>query len=81
MRNCADIDKEIPMIELDVPDMTCNHCVSTITKAVKDIDENARCEVDLDSKRVRVDSVLPPSDFVEALEEIGYPATLLGALG
>lgn len=69
------------MIELDVPEMTCNHCVATVTQAVKGVDDGARCEVDLGTKRVRVDSALPPSDFVEALEEVGYSSTLLRAMG
>ena len=69
------------MIELDVPDMTCNHCVATITRAVQGVDEGARCEVDLQTKRVHVDSALPPSDFVEALEEVGYTSSLLRAVG
>ena len=70
-----------PMIELTLPTMTCNHCVTTIRKAVAGVDEGARCEVDLDAKRVVVDSPLPPSDFVEALEEAGYRPELLRALG
>lgn len=69
------------MIEMNVPDMTCNHCVATIRKAVAGVDEGARCDVDLDAKRVVVDSALPPSDFVEALEEVGYTPELLRALG
>jgi copper chaperone len=69
------------MIELNVPEMTCNHCVATITKAVHGVDEGARCEVDLGSKHVRVDSALPPSDFIEALEEAGYSSSLLRAVG
>jgi copper chaperone len=73
--------KEISMIEMNVPDMTCNHCVSTITHAVKGVDGGARCEVDLGAKRVFIDSALPPSDFVEALEQAGYAATLTRAVG
>jgi copper chaperone len=69
------------MIELNVPDMSCTHCVATITKAVKGVDDGARCEVDLATKSVFVDSALPPSDFVEALEEAGYAANLLKAVG
>jgi copper chaperone len=59
-----------------VADMTCNRCVTTIKKAVKGVDSAARCEVDLDQKRVLVFSALPPSDFVEAMEEAGYFARL-----
>ena len=69
------------MIEMNVPDMSCNHCVQTIRKAVAGVDASARCDVDLGSKRVAVDSPLPPSDFVEALEEAGYSPELLRAVG
>jgi copper chaperone len=72
---------EEAMIEMKVPDMTCNHCVDTIRKAVEGVDDSARCEVDLDSKSVSVESGLPPSDFVEALEEAGYSPQLLRAVG
>jgi copper chaperone len=69
------------MIEMNVPDMTCGHCIATIRKAVSGIDQGATCDVDLDAKRVTVGSVLPPSDFVEALEEVGYSPTLVRAFG
>ena len=69
------------MIEMNVPDMTCNHCAETIRKAVLGVDQGAACEVDLADKRVRVASARAPSDFVEALEEAGYSPRLLSALG
>lgn len=65
------------MIELNVPDMTCGHCAATIMKAVSGIDQGAACEIDLDAKRVKVTSTLPPSDIVEALEAAGYMSTLV----
>ena len=69
------------MIEISVPDMTCGHCIATIRKAVSGIDKGATRDVDLDARRVTVGSVLPPSDFVEALEEVGYSPTLVRAVG
>ncbi|MEO7742536.1 MAG: heavy-metal-associated domain-containing protein [Usitatibacter sp.] len=69
------------MIELNVPDMTCGHCVAAIRKAVSGVDEAATCDIDLDAKRVTVNSALPPSDFVEALEEVGYSPQLFRAIG
>ena len=67
------------MIELNVPDMTCNHCANTIRQAVAGIDPSAACEIDVGSKRVTVTSAAPPSDIIEALEEAGYASTLLRA--
>ncbi len=39
------------MIELKVNDMTCGHCVMTITKTVTALDPNAKVDADLGSKR------------------------------
>ena len=69
------------MIEMNVPDMTCDKCASTIRKAVSGVDAGASCDIDLETKRVSVSSALPPSDFVEALEEVGYLPSLVSAVG
>lgn len=60
------------MIEFTVNDMTCGHCASAITRAVKETDAAARCEIDLGAKKVRIDSGQPADDFREAIEEAGY---------
>ena len=60
------------MIEFTVDDMTCGHCASTITKAVKEVDAAARCEIDLGAKRVRIESDRDAADFREAIGEAGY---------
>jgi copper chaperone CopZ len=67
------------MIELTVKDMTCNHCVGVVTKAVKSVDPNATINVDLPSKRVQVNSSGSVGAFTKALQEAGYPATPVGA--
>lgn len=63
---------EQQMIELKVPDMTCGHCVSTITKAVKEVDASAKVEVSLPEHRVRVDSKASKEDLVRSITEAGY---------
>lgn len=60
------------MIEFTVNDMTCGHCASTITRAVKDVDAASRCEIDLGAKKVRIESSQPAADFKAAIEEAGY---------
>ncbi len=64
------------MIHLNVPDISCAHCADVIAKAVKGVDESATCKVDIDGKRVQLSSRFPPSDFIEALEEVGYSSFL-----
>jgi copper chaperone CopZ len=63
------------MIELTVKDMTCNHCVGVVTKAVKSVDPSATVNVDLPNKRVQVDSASSVGAFAKALEDAGYPAS------
>jgi copper chaperone len=63
---------EQQMIELKVPDMTCGHCVSTITKAVKEMDASAKIEVSLPEHCVRVDSKVSKEELVRSITEAGY---------
>lgn len=55
-----------------VNDMTCNHCVGSITKAVKAVDADARVEITLADKRVVIDSGAPAQSFAAAIEEAGF---------
>lgn len=67
------------MIDIAVPDMTCGHCASVITKAVKEADAAARCEIDLAARRVRIASAEPARTFVEAIAEAGYSPAAAGS--
>lgn len=61
------------MIEFHVGDMTCGHCASAITRAVKDVDPGARVEVDLREKRVRIEAASAArGELAEAIAEAGY---------
>ena len=62
------------MIELNVKDMTCGHCVSTITRAIRSLDADAKVEVDLGAGRVRVDGRSPVEHLIGALAAAGYAA-------
>jgi copper chaperone len=69
------------MIELTVKDMSCSHCAATITRAVKEVDAGGRCEVDLEARRVRIDSAMPVAAFVAALAKAGYSSRVEGQPG
>jgi copper chaperone CopZ len=60
------------MIRLDVPRMNSEKCRITVADALMGVDPMARCDYDLDNGRLAVESKFPPSDFIEALEEVGY---------
>lgn len=61
------------MIELNLPDMTCGHCASTVAQTCKLVDPSAKVEVDLNSKLVKISSAEDRQVFAEALTEAGYP--------
>ena len=64
------------MIAFEVKDMTCGHCVSMITKAVKGVDSDAAVAIDLASKRVEISSSAADQDeFRSAIAEAGYTPT------
>lgn len=66
------LSKESTMIDIKVPDMTCGHCASTITKAVKELDPAAVVEVSLPDHRVRIQSDASKDSLVHAITEAGY---------
>ena len=61
------------MIEMTLPDMSCGHCVSAVTQACKEVDPASKVEVELGSKRVRIESAQDRQGFADALSEAGYP--------
>jgi len=64
------------MIRLDVPRMNSEKCRVTIADALLGVDPMADCYFDMDGGRVAVQSKFPPSDFIEALEEVGYTSLI-----
>jgi len=60
------------MINVTVPAMTCNHCVMTITKAVKQVDPDANLQFSLSNHTVAVETDLDPSRLKQVIENTGY---------
>lgn len=68
------------MVAFEVKDMTCGHCVSTITKALKAADKDAKVEIDLARHRVQVEPGEADADELrEAIQEAGYTPVPLPA--
>lgn len=55
--------------------MTCGHCRARVTQALKSVDPQARVEVDLGRRQVRVTTASPLSELTDALADAGYPAS------
>jgi copper chaperone len=61
------------MITFEVQDMSCGHCVSTITKAVKALDAQAQVQIDLPSHRVQIEPATADAAALrEAIAEAGF---------
>lgn len=61
------------MIAFEVNDMSCGHCVSTITKALKSADRGARVTIDLAKHLVMVEPTeADAQELYDAIAEAGY---------
>jgi copper chaperone len=64
------------MIAFHVNDMTCGHCVSTITKALRHADKDAKVTVDLAKHLVLIEPTEAEADALrDAIAEAGYTPT------
>jgi Cu+-exporting ATPase len=85
LRLPASITESIPpkgattMYELTVEDMTCKHCVGRVTKAIQGIDSGAAVEIDLATKKVKIDSTADLGAIADAIDEAGYPVSARAA--
>ena len=61
------------MTTFEVKDMTCGHCVSAITQAVRAVDPDARLQIDLPTHRVSIDSTAADAAALsDVIKEAGY---------
>ncbi|KQX87436.1 heavy-metal-associated domain-containing protein [Variovorax sp. Root473] len=61
------------MQAFEIQSMTCGSCAGRITRAIKDLDPQARLEVDVKQRTVRIDTNEDRPSLVAALTEAGYP--------
>ena len=66
------------MIEFQVNDMTCGHCVGAINKAIADVDAAAKVEIDLPTHRVRITGTEEQAELEAAIREAGYTPQRVG---
>jgi copper chaperone len=64
-------------ISFDVPDMSCGHCVSSITQAVKAAAPGADVQIDLGRHRVVVSGTAAQAAVQAAITDAGYTPALV----
>ena len=61
------------MLTFEVNDMTCGHCVSSITKAVGAVDQEAKVAADLATKRIYVSQTHANVQvLIDAMTDAGF---------
>ncbi|MEB2399944.1 heavy-metal-associated domain-containing protein [Parapusillimonas sp. JC17] len=60
------------MIQFEVNDMTCGHCVGAVTAAVKDAAPEATISIDLAEHAVRVEGARDAGVVEQAIRAAGY---------
>ena len=61
------------MLELTVEGMSCGHCVGRVTTSVREVDAGAKVDIDLATKKVRIDSAADAGRIAAAIGAAGYP--------
>jgi copper chaperone len=66
------------MLVFQVKDMTCGHCVATLTKALNAADPDATVDISVQERLVRVQPAQAgASELQSAIEKAGYTPVLL----
>jgi len=60
---------------LTVTGMSCGHCERAITVALRQVDPQAKVQIDRQLSRVVVDSQQPRERLVQAIADEGYQVT------
>ena len=65
------------MTTLSVPDMSCNHCKTTVEAALGAVPQVGAVTVDLTARKVEVAGPAAAATLIQALDKAGYPATVV----
>ncbi|MHB1515344.1 MAG: CopZ family metallochaperone [Acidiferrobacteraceae bacterium] len=63
--------------KLRITGMTCDHCVTAVTKALRSIPGVQSAEVSLERKQGVVQGAVPAARLVQAVKEQGYDAEIM----
>ena len=58
----------------NVPDMSCNHCKMRIERVMVDSGKVRELHIDLETKKVSLESDLPEPELIKLFDEAGYDA-------
>ncbi|NNF70695.1 MAG: heavy-metal-associated domain-containing protein [Rhodobacteraceae bacterium] len=59
-------------MKFHVPEMSCGHCTSAITKEIATLDPGAKVATDLDERTVDIETAQTRADVAAAIKAAGY---------
>lgn len=59
-------------INLKVPSMVCDGCVTTVKDAIATHEPNAKVDIDLDTKQVKVDTEASKESIAQIITAVGH---------
>ncbi|WP_323041968.1 heavy-metal-associated domain-containing protein [Gemmobacter sp.] len=62
-------------MNLSIPDMNCGHCRASVTRALTELDPQAKVAVDLTARTAQVETTAPLPAVIAALDAVGFAAT------
>lgn len=66
---------QLHQYQLQVEEMSCGHCVASVTKAVQALDAQASVAVDLAAGQVKVESSAALEAVTAAISGAGFPVS------
>ena len=61
-------------MQFHVKDMTCGGCAKSVTKAITNLDRNAKVDTDPVSRTVKVETSASQTEVLRVLASAGFPA-------
>lgn len=59
-------------LKLNVPDIACDNCASTITESIQVVEPDAKIDINVDAKTVTVESSASEESIKQAIVAAGY---------
>ncbi|MEC8009255.1 MAG: heavy-metal-associated domain-containing protein [Pseudomonadota bacterium] len=63
-------------MKLTIENMTCEGCAQSITTIIKNIDQTAELDFNIDAQTVDIKSSLPQEQITSALNKAGFEAKI-----
>jgi len=60
-------------MEFRIDNMACGGCAESVTTAIHSVDPQAKVDIDLNLRRVTIETVVRQSAVAAVLKDIGYP--------